>query len=241
VEAWSPFSPPPRSALIARRVASGDADGDSHDSCSPKRGVLAAAGVGGHDDLDGFLRERALGGAAQAGDGQRRGAADDRAEECASHGPFLTTAASIVASGIMPHAPRAADGPFGITEEANVKALANVLTGLVALSHIGFLVLEMFFWDHPVGRRIFGMTPEVSASSAALAANQGLYNGFLAAGLLWALWADRRELKIFFLGCVGVAGVFGGLTAKASIPLTQALPAGLALGVVVVASRRGGQ
>src|SRR5207247_1537011 len=64
-------------------------------------GVLAAAGVGGHDDLDGFLRERALGGAAQAGDGQRRGAADDRAEECASHGPFLTTAASIVASGIM--------------------------------------------------------------------------------------------------------------------------------------------
>jgi len=138
----------------------------------------------------------------------------------------------------MPHAPRAADGPFGITEEANVKALANVLTGLVALSHIGFLVLEMFFWDHPVGRRIFGMTPEVSASSAALAANQGLYNGFLAAGLLWA---DRRELKIFFLGCVGVAGVFGGLTAKASILLTQALPAGLALGVVVVASRRGGQ
>ncbi len=241
MEAWSPFSPPPRSALIARRVASGDADGDSHDSCSPKRGVLAAAGVGGHDDLDGFLRERALGGAAQAGDGQRRGAADDRAEECASHGPFLTTAASIVASGIMPHAPRAADGPFGITEEANVKALANVLTGLVALSHIGFLVLEMFFWDHPVGRRIFGMTPEVSASSAALAANQGLYNGFLAAGLLWALWADRRELKIFFLGCVGVAGVFGGLTAKASILLTQALPAGLALGVVVVASRRGGQ
>ena len=119
-----------------------------------------------------------------------------------------------------------------------MKALANVLTGLVALSHIGFLVLEMFFWDHPVGRRIFGMTPEVSASSAALAANQGLYNGFLAAGLLWA---DRRELKIFFLGCVGVAGVFGGLTAKASILLTQALPAGLALGVVVVASRRGGQ
>src|SRR5437773_10219166 len=107
----------------------------------------------------------------------------------------------------------------------NVKALANVLTGLVALSHIGFLVLEMFFWDHPVGRRIFGMTPEVSASSAALAANQGLYNGFLAAGLLWGLWADRRELKIFFLGCVGVGGGFGGLTATASILPTQGLPA----------------
>jgi putative membrane protein len=96
----------------------------------------------------------------------------------------------------------------------------------------------MFFWDHPVGRRIFGMTPEVSASSAVLAANQGLYNGFLAAGLLWALGADRRELKIFFLSCVVAAGLFGGLTAKASILLTQALPAALALVAVVLASRR---
>ena len=83
------------------------------------------------------------------------------------------------------------------------------------------------------------MTPEVSASSAVLAANQGLYNGFLAAGLLWALWADRRELKIFFLGCVVVAGVFGGMTAKTSILFTQALPAAIALGVVVLASKRG--
>jgi len=121
-----------------------------------------------------------------------------------------------------------------------VKAIANVLTGLVALSHVGFLVLEMFFWDHPVGRKIFGMTPEVSASSAVLAANQGLYNGFLAAGLLWALWVDRRELKIFFLACVGVAGIFGGMTAKTSILFTQALPAAIAL-VVVLASRRDGQ
>ena len=123
----------------------------------------------------------------------------------------------------------------------NVKAIANVLTGLVALSHLGFLVLEMFFWDHPVGRRIFGMTPEVSASSAVLAANQGLYNGFLAAGLVWALWADRLELKIFFLGCVVVAGAFGGMTAKTSILFTQALPAALALGLVAFASRRGGR
>ena len=120
-----------------------------------------------------------------------------------------------------------------------MKTIANALTGLVALSHVGFLVLEMFFWDHPVGRRIFGMTPEVSASSAVLAANQGLYNGFLAAGLLWALAADRRDLKVFFLGCVVVAGVFGGLTAKASILLTQALPAALALGAVMLAARRG--
>src|SRR5712692_10569014 len=122
-----------------------------------------------------------------------------------------------------------------------MKAIANVLTGLVALSHLGFLILEMFFWNHPVGRRIFGMTPEISASSASLAANQGLYNGFLAAGLVWALWGDRRDLKIFFLGCVVVAGVFGGLTAKTSILFTQALPAALALGLVVVASRRRGQ
>jgi putative membrane protein len=119
-----------------------------------------------------------------------------------------------------------------------MRPIANVLTVLVALCHVGFLVLEMFFWDHPVGRRIFGMTPEVSASSAVLAANQGLYNGFLAAGLLWALAADRRDLKVFLLGCVVVAGVFGGLTAKASILLTQALPAALALGAVVLASRR---
>ncbi len=118
-----------------------------------------------------------------------------------------------------------------------MKAIANVLTGFVALSHIGFLVLEMFFWDHPVGRKIFDMTPEVSASSAQLAANQGLYNGFLAAGLLWALWAARRDLKMFFLGCVVVAGVFGGVTAKASILFTQALPAVLALGAVALASR----
>jgi len=119
-----------------------------------------------------------------------------------------------------------------------MRAIASVLTGLVALSHVGFLVLEMFFWDHPVGRKIFGMTPEVSASSAVLAANQGLYNGFLAAGLLWAVWADRRELKIFFLGCVIVAGVFGGMTAKTSILFTQALPAAIALGLVLLASKR---
>lgn len=118
-------------------------------------------------------------------------------------------------------------------------AIANVLTGLVALSHIGFLVLEMFLWDHPVGRRVFRMTPEVSASSAALAANQGLYNGFLAAGLLWALWTGRRDLKGFFLGCVIVAGVFGGVTAKPSILFIQALPAVLALTAVMLASKRG--
>ncbi len=115
---------------------------------------------------------------------------------------------------------------------------AKAMIALVAASHIGFLVLEMFFWDHPLGRRIFAMTPEVSASSAVLAANQGLYNGFLVAGLLWALWADRRDLKLFFLGCVIVAGVFGGMTAKASILFTQGLPALIAFVLVVLAPAR---
>jgi len=118
-----------------------------------------------------------------------------------------------------------------------MNVLAAVLTGLVALSHLGFLVLEMFFWDHPVGRRIFAMTPEASASSAVLAKNQGLYNGFLAAGLVWGLATGRRDVVVFFLACVIVAGVFGGLTAKTTILLTQALPALLALACVLLSSR----
>jgi putative membrane protein len=116
--------------------------------------------------------------------------------------------------------------------------LTKALIALIALSHVGFMILEMFFWDHPVGRRIFNMTPEVSASSAVLAANQGLYNGFLAAGLAWALWSDRRDLKLFFLACVVVAGLFGGLTAKTTILFTQGLPALIALALVLATSRR---
>jgi putative membrane protein len=118
-----------------------------------------------------------------------------------------------------------------------MRLVAAVLTGFVALSHLGFLVLEMFFWDHPVGRRIFAMTPEVSASSAVLAKNQGLYNGFLAAGLLWGLSTGRRDVTVFFLGCVIVAGVFGALTAKTTILFTQALPALIALVFVLAAPR----
>ncbi|MBX3290437.1 MAG: DUF1304 domain-containing protein [Acidobacteria bacterium] len=113
-----------------------------------------------------------------------------------------------------------------------MKILAVILTALVALEHIGILILEMFFWDHPVGQRIFGMTPEISASSATLAANQGLYNGFLAAGLIWGLLAGRRDVKIFFLACVVIAGIFGGITAKTSIMFTQGLPALIALAAV---------
>lgn len=110
-----------------------------------------------------------------------------------------------------------------------MKPIAALLTAFVAIEHVGILVLEMFFWDHPVGQRIFGMTPEVSAASAVLAMNQGLYNGFLAAGLFWGMLSGRREIKLFFLGCVVAAGIFGGMTAKTSILLTQGLPAMIAL------------
>lgn len=114
--------------------------------------------------------------------------------------------------------------------------VANVLIGAVALLHLAFLVLEMFFWDHPFGRRTFGMTAEQSAASKALAANQGLYNGFLAAGLVWGLWAGSFDVKVFFLVCVVLAGIYGGITAKRSILVTQALPAALALACLIVAS-----
>lgn len=116
--------------------------------------------------------------------------------------------------------------------------LANIMVALVAIEHVGILVLEMFFWDHDIGRRVFQMTPEISKASAVLAANQGLYNGFLAAGLFWGLGANRFDVKVFFLGCVIVAGLFGGATAKTSILLTQALPAAIALALVWLSSRR---
>ncbi|MBL4853668.1 MAG: DUF1304 domain-containing protein [Robiginitomaculum sp.] len=113
-----------------------------------------------------------------------------------------------------------------------MKLLAYIFTAFVALSHIGFLVLEMFFWKTPTGQKIFDLTPEFAEQSAVLAANQGLYNGFLAAGLIWGLMSKRTDLKIFFLGCVVVAGIFGGLTASTSILYIQAAPAIIALTLV---------
>ncbi len=112
--------------------------------------------------------------------------------------------------------------------------VANTLVVLVAVLHLGFLALEMFFWDHPFGRKRFGMTPEYSKASATLAANQGLYNGFLAAGLVWGLIASDVSIQIFFLVCVVIAGVYGGFTAKRSILYMQALPGLLALIAVVL-------
>jgi putative membrane protein len=105
------------------------------------------------------------------------------------------------------------------------------LTALVAVLHLYFLVLEMFLWESPAGRRAFGLTAEMAAATRTLAANQGLYNGFLAAGLIWALYRGTSGLDIryFFLGCVVVAGVYGAVTANPKIFWVQALPAILAI------------
>ncbi len=121
-----------------------------------------------------------------------------------------------------------------------MRFLSQLMVLLVALVHFWFMALEMVLWNHPVGQRIFEMTPEFSASSAVLAANQGLYNGFLAVGLLWGLFAGRRDVKVFFLVCIVIAGVYGGLTAKMTILYVQALPALVALLLVafVRASKR---
>jgi putative membrane protein len=108
----------------------------------------------------------------------------------------------------------------------------------VAISHYGFMVLEMFFWNHPTGRKIFSMIEEFSAMSAPLAANQGLYNGFLATGLIWGLLSKQTNIKIFFLCCVVIAGIFGSITAKSSILYTQAFPAVIALALVWIVSRK---
>lgn len=116
--------------------------------------------------------------------------------------------------------------------------LGKILTLLVAIEHVGIMVLEMFFWDHPFGRKAFAMTEEFSAASAVLAANQGLYNGFLAAGLLWGLLSKKRDVVIFFLCCVVIAGIYGGMTAKTSILVSQALPAALALVVTLLAPKQ---
>jgi len=113
--------------------------------------------------------------------------------------------------------------------------LANILVGLIALFHIYFLVLEMFLWDKPQGLKTFGHTLESASASKTLAMNQGLYNGFLAAGLLWGLGLGEAggSIKIFFLACVLIAGVFGGLTASRKILFIQALPAAIALSLVI--------
>ena len=117
-----------------------------------------------------------------------------------------------------------------------MKLAADILVGLVALLHLYFLLLEMVLWDKPYGMKTFGMTPERAAATKSLAMNQGLYNGFLAAGLAWGLVADFPQAKVFFLACIVVAGVFGAVTASRKILWVQALPGAVAL-ALVLASR----
>lgn len=109
--------------------------------------------------------------------------------------------------------------------------VATAIIALLAVLHVYILVLEMFLWDTPKGRKAFNLTPEFSAASKALAANQGLYNGFLAAGLFWGLWlgAEGFGVKVFFLGCILVAGLYGAATATRKILFIQAVPAALGL------------
>ena len=114
--------------------------------------------------------------------------------------------------------------------------IANVLVGLVVLIHIYIVVLEMFLWDKPFGRKVFGSTPEFATASKVLAANQGLYNGFLAAGLIWGLTmgAAGQSVQLFFLGCVIVAGLYGAMSVGIKILFVQAVPAALAVAAILM-------
>jgi len=116
-----------------------------------------------------------------------------------------------------------------------MSTLALVLVILMALLHVYILVLEMFLWTTPRGRRAFGTTAEFAVATKTLAANQGLYNGFLAAGLAWGVirgGIDGVEIDLFFLGCIFVAGIYGGLTASRKILFIQAVPAAITAGVL---------
>ncbi|MBF4765464.1 DUF1304 domain-containing protein [Nocardioides islandensis] len=116
-----------------------------------------------------------------------------------------------------------------------MSVVAGILVALVAALHLYFLVLEMFLWTTPRGRAAFGTDPEFAEASKTLAANQGLYNGFLVAGLVWGLVADKDDVTVFFLLCVIVAGLYGAATVSRKILVVQALPAAVALVLVVLA------
>ncbi len=106
-----------------------------------------------------------------------------------------------------------------------MSSFPNIAVAVVALIHIYILVLEMFLWEKPAGLRAFGISKEFAAASKVLAANQGLYNGFLAAGLLWGLFTGEIHVQIFFLICVIIAGLYGAVTASKKILWIQAMPA----------------
>ncbi|WP_196240526.1 DUF1304 domain-containing protein [Nocardioides anomalus] len=116
-----------------------------------------------------------------------------------------------------------------------MEIVAGIVVGVVAALHLYFLVLEMFLWNTPTGRAAFGLEPEFAAQTTVLAANQGLYNGFLVAGLVWGLVADRQDVQLFFLACVIVAGAYGAVTVSRKILVVQALPAVVGFVLVLLA------
>jgi len=116
-----------------------------------------------------------------------------------------------------------------------MRIIADAAVALVALLHLYFLVLEMFLWTRPFGMKTFGLTPEFATASRGLAANQGLYNGFIAAGLAWSVFLGSDPISVFFLGCVIVAGVFGAITVSRKIFWVQAVPGIVALALVWIA------
>lgn len=133
--------------------------------------------------------------------------------------------------------------PHGYTEVQNSNhegkrmfLITQALIAFIALLHLYFLVLEMFFWDKPLGRKTFNLTVDFAKASKKLAANQGLYNGFLTAGLIWGLLLDNEGIAIllFFLSCIVIAGIYGGLTVNKRILFIQVFPATLALGLLVL-------
>ncbi len=113
---------------------------------------------------------------------------------------------------------------------------ATIMVGVVAFLHVYFLVLEMFLWTKPYGRRVFALSEERAKQTASLAANQGLYNGFLAAGLVWGIYLKSDAIQWFFLGCVMVAGIYGAMTVNRKILFVQAVPAAIAIVLLKIAA-----
>jgi putative membrane protein len=126
--------------------------------------------------------------------------------------------------------------PVTLRHGVTMSLIANIVVALVALLHVYILILEMFLWDKPAGLRAFGQTQAAASASRVLAANQGLYNGFLAAGLFWGLSLGEagHDVKVFFLLCVLVAGLYGAATANRKILFVQALPAALGLALLLL-------
>ena len=123
-----------------------------------------------------------------------------------------------------------------------MQRIASIAVALMGLLHVYIMVLEMFFWNTAYGMRVFGIAPQLAADSVMLAANQGLYNGFLAAGLFWGLMYSSKvsgyHIQLFFLACIFVAGIYGAVTAKFSILFVQTVPAAIVVALVVVAMQK---